>query len=251
MKISLKELISFLEKYPKNFELKNGFGSPLSYRGYYCELAFEPNDPDKRCKIGEMLDYAKCAVDCWFTGYKGGTFKMTLETPVNIAHYGICDVDVLGKYDPHAITPDTLKCWEQELGNTTLQEINGLTKYKRPSLKFFVKKHFFAQGYIGQYATKATMLKNLLSCGFEVDEKRLDSILSRMISQNIIEESDMIIVEHQEWDGIREDIEVLQRNPCGPSNYVVWDYPHNKAKYVTNKEIEENADVYYSMEDKW
>ena len=73
MYIHLKELIEELEKMPKDGVVPFGFGKPMSYRGYYGDLAFEPV---LNAKIGDMLEFAKSAMGKTFTGYKGGEFEM-------------------------------------------------------------------------------------------------------------------------------------------------------------------------------
>lgn len=42
MHIYLKELIEQLEKMPSDRIIPFGFGKPMSYRGYYAQLAFDP-----------------------------------------------------------------------------------------------------------------------------------------------------------------------------------------------------------------
>ena len=93
MRIYLKELIEELEKMPKDKVLPFGFGKPMSYRGYYEDLAFEPTVD---AKVGDMLRYAKSAIGKTFTGYKGGKFKMGEFTNCWIAEYGTSAGDKIG-----------------------------------------------------------------------------------------------------------------------------------------------------------
>lgn len=88
--MTLREVIALLELHDPGKLLRVGFGSADSYRGYYEYLAFEP---DEDVTVGQMLRYAKAAVDSMYQGYKGGDYIMTLDTPCYIAHYGECDGD--------------------------------------------------------------------------------------------------------------------------------------------------------------
>ncbi len=72
----------------------------MSYRGYYDELAFEPQDD---VSFGEMLAHAKAAMGATFTGYKGGEYTMESYTPCWIAEYGTSQGDRIG--------PTMLKLW--------------------------------------------------------------------------------------------------------------------------------------------
>lgn len=88
--MNLGTLIKILEKQPLGKKVKRGFGKAHSYRGYCDQLAFEPKtDVD----VHYMLLQAKAALGTTYTGYKGGKFKMTADTPVNLAHYGMCSLD--------------------------------------------------------------------------------------------------------------------------------------------------------------
>ena len=59
--------------------------SPHSYRGYHDELAFEPSD--EPLTAGEFLVMIGAALGP-LTGYKGGTYNVTMLTPVWIAEHG-------------------------------------------------------------------------------------------------------------------------------------------------------------------
>ena len=82
----LRDLIEFLKTQPPD-KVFNGFHRPHSYRGYYDELAFEP---DEHARIGDMLSAAESALGKTFQGYKGGDYVMLEMTPVHIAEYGRC-----------------------------------------------------------------------------------------------------------------------------------------------------------------
>lgn len=88
--MTLTELIRYLEKQPLSKVVKYGFGKARSYRGNYEEVAFEPKqDVD----VHFMLLHAKLALNSSLHGYKGGLFKITGDTVVNIAHHGCCNGD--------------------------------------------------------------------------------------------------------------------------------------------------------------
>lgn len=86
--MTLGELIETLERLPLGDDI-SGFGLPHSYRGYYRDLAFEPDDEIQA--VADLL--ATCKTECMgrtFTGYKGGDFVMGERTPLWIAPYGSC-----------------------------------------------------------------------------------------------------------------------------------------------------------------
>jgi hypothetical protein len=100
----LGDLINWLEKQPKNGVIAEGFGAPMSYRGYYEDVAFAP---ERNAKISDMLLQAKYALGQTFTGYKGGKYKMNEYTDCWISEYGMTSDD--------KITNMLLRCWEKEL----------------------------------------------------------------------------------------------------------------------------------------
>jgi len=90
----LGEVIRVLEAYPNKAKvLPIGFGVAMSYRGYYEDLAFEP---EENVTVGVSLKRAKAALGKTFTGYKGGDFEMTEWTTVWLSRYGNCDGDAVG-----------------------------------------------------------------------------------------------------------------------------------------------------------
>lgn len=93
MHVHLKELIEQLELLPQDGVLPFGFGEPMSYRGYYEELAFEPIE---NAKVSDMLAHAKSAMGKTFTGYKGGEFEMGEFSDCYIAEYGTNAGDKIG-----------------------------------------------------------------------------------------------------------------------------------------------------------
>lgn len=70
--------------------------NPHSYRGHYDQLAFERQPHVKRAD--EVLSIVESALDQVFKGYKGGSYRMTRDTPVWIAEYGHTGVECLGYY---------------------------------------------------------------------------------------------------------------------------------------------------------
>jgi hypothetical protein len=89
--MTLGEFIALLETLPPEKEVI-GLGELMSYRGYYCDLAFEPDD---RMPVGDLLDMCRGAMGKTFMGYTGGDFMMGESTPLWVAHYGISSGDKL------------------------------------------------------------------------------------------------------------------------------------------------------------
>jgi len=98
-KMTLKDLIAWLEQQDPELIVSDGFGSPHSDRGRYDELAFKP---EKKARIGDMLRYAKSALGAEFSGWKGGIYTMLEFTPVHIGEWGDRG---------HEITPIHFKYW--------------------------------------------------------------------------------------------------------------------------------------------
>lgn len=74
----LGEVIKRLEEIEnKAAVLPLGLARPHSYRGYYECLAFEPT---KNVTAADMLVSARAAIDETYEGWKGGDFKMGLNT---------------------------------------------------------------------------------------------------------------------------------------------------------------------------
>jgi hypothetical protein len=97
--VTLGQLIDTLEAAEPTRVVVDGFGEPDSWRGVYAFLAFAPKNGTT---VAEMLAHAKSAVGSTYTGYKGGDFTMTRETPCHIAAYGVWGGD------EDAITPGRL-----------------------------------------------------------------------------------------------------------------------------------------------
>lgn len=103
----LKFLIEWLEQQNPDKHVPHGFGRPMSYRGNYEELAF---DPVANARIGDMLNHARSAVGAAFQGYKGGEYVMHEYTNCWIAKYGASEGDCIG--------PTMLNLWEAWIRTT-------------------------------------------------------------------------------------------------------------------------------------
>jgi hypothetical protein len=93
--MNLKEYIQELKKIEKkdgNKIFSAGLGNPHSWRGKYEELAFEVV---KDISIKDMLEQAISCVDRKFCGYKGGVFKMDLDTKIHVASLGVNEDNLL------------------------------------------------------------------------------------------------------------------------------------------------------------
>jgi len=75
--MNLNQLINRLRQEDPNRQVPIGFCSPHSHRGDYSELAF---DVELDTDVRGLLSAAEYAVDQDFEGYKGGSYRMTLET---------------------------------------------------------------------------------------------------------------------------------------------------------------------------
>ena len=69
-----------------------------SYRGYYIDIAFEPNGGTRPAK--ELLAECRDAMGAVFGGYKGGDYVMGALTPVWVSHYGTIGLKLI------SISPD-------------------------------------------------------------------------------------------------------------------------------------------------
>lgn len=98
----LKDLIEWLEKQNPDAVVPHGFGEPMSFRGYYEDVAFEPLE---NARLGDMLEHARDALGKTFTGYKGGEYTMKDYTDCWIASYG-------SSYQADKIGVTMLKLWE-------------------------------------------------------------------------------------------------------------------------------------------
>ena len=89
--LTLGEAIEQLAKFPKRyvvaFDTTNlSPHDEMSYRGYYCDLAFDEIDEPRT--VEEFAEQLKGALGQKYTGYKGGDFRMDSSTPLWVSAYG-------------------------------------------------------------------------------------------------------------------------------------------------------------------
>jgi len=89
--LTLGQLIKRLEKMPKKQPILTSAGAGvqgfISYRGYYEDLALTPA-PGPTWTASQLLKASKKVIDTELTGYKGGEYLMTKNTPLWFAGYG-------------------------------------------------------------------------------------------------------------------------------------------------------------------
>lgn len=85
--LTLGGMIEHLSSIPGD-SMVDAFGDPHSYRGYYCDLAFEMRDD--KITATEALGICQGCMGKVFGGYEGGDYMMGEATPVWIAKYGSC-----------------------------------------------------------------------------------------------------------------------------------------------------------------
>lgn len=91
--MTLGKLIETLEAMPADARVVY-LGRPHSYRGYYCDLAFELDCRDTR-SVDDLLTDCRSAMGKVFQGYKGGDYVMGAQTPVWVADYGCCGAKLM------------------------------------------------------------------------------------------------------------------------------------------------------------
>lgn len=91
---SLGELIAALKAEDPDKMVPLGFGNPHSYRGYYEQLAFEPQ---RDRTVGDMLADAQSALGATYQGWKGGDFTMTESTDVWLSLRGEAYAETIGR----------------------------------------------------------------------------------------------------------------------------------------------------------
>lgn len=86
---TLGQMIEALEALPPDTSVE-GVGRLESYRGYYSDLAFETDGASGASSQAAVEVLADCrqALGTCFTGYKGGDFWMTGNTPLWDSPYG-------------------------------------------------------------------------------------------------------------------------------------------------------------------
>lgn len=71
-----------------------GLGEPISYRGYYSDLSFEPDGGVTT--VAQALKDAGACMGRVFEGYKGGDFQMGEMTPIWSAFYSSSGPRIMG-----------------------------------------------------------------------------------------------------------------------------------------------------------
>ena len=94
--LTLGKLIDRLKQLPPNSPVQ-AITNAHSYRGYYCDLAFELTGEMGVAK--DSLAVALSVLGEVFTGYKGGDYLMDESTPVWIANYGECGQKIMAVRD--------------------------------------------------------------------------------------------------------------------------------------------------------
>lgn len=80
---TLENIFSKLDN--DDFVFVSSFGEPMSYRGSYDEVAFEPS---YKQKLSDIKKYINKAMTEQFVGYKGGEYSYDSLTTSHIASYG-------------------------------------------------------------------------------------------------------------------------------------------------------------------
>ena len=90
--MTLGEVIARLKELPPDLIIK-GLGDLDSYRGYYSDLAFGPDERGRTVErlLGECTD----SMGKVFYGYKGGEYPMHALTPLWVAPYGHCGLKLI------------------------------------------------------------------------------------------------------------------------------------------------------------
>jgi hypothetical protein len=93
--MTLGRLIDALEQRPREQIVHFDFGylAPTcfaSYRGFYDHLALGYEEPREYPTVAQVLAEARACVGKVFTGWKGGDYRMDLDTPVWVANPGGC-----------------------------------------------------------------------------------------------------------------------------------------------------------------
>ncbi len=76
--------------------------NPHSYRGYYSDLALEPVN-GAPIKVWQLINQLSDVIDTELTGYKGGEFMMSADTPIWVANHGCTGAALVG-FDPRTLT---------------------------------------------------------------------------------------------------------------------------------------------------
>lgn len=96
--MTLGELIATLKRKKQELPVYYMFGyfKPTaihSYRGYYDQLALGYSKED--INVAEVITLLKNSIGVVFTGYKGGNYKMTENTPMWVSNVGEATGDAI------------------------------------------------------------------------------------------------------------------------------------------------------------
>lgn len=94
--MTLGAFIQRLSELPEGCEVL-GCAGQHSYRGYYEQLAFAPDD--LRRSRSHMLNIANECMGATFDGWKGGKYTMTERSLINLAPRGCCGKPIVGITD--------------------------------------------------------------------------------------------------------------------------------------------------------
>jgi hypothetical protein len=92
--ITIGKFIELLEKQDKNYSITFDFCDFVptsfdSYRGFYEQLALGySDDHSQKATVATLLEKARVAQYQTYTGYKGGSYQMTPETPLWCDNWG-------------------------------------------------------------------------------------------------------------------------------------------------------------------
>ena len=84
--LAIQTLEEIAPSTPATLSILGTPGKLASYRGYYDDLAFEPELTP--VTVGEVLAELKGALGNSFKGYKGGAFIMKADTPLWVSAWG-------------------------------------------------------------------------------------------------------------------------------------------------------------------
>ena len=70
-------------------------GAIGSYRGFFSRLAIGYSEDVPMVAVSDFLQQLKSAVGKTYEGYKGGQYRMGLDTPLWVANYGRCTETIL------------------------------------------------------------------------------------------------------------------------------------------------------------
>lgn len=82
----LGEFQEYIKSLPKKTVFDYSISDPMSFRGYYDEVAFEIEEGSMTRE--ECLKKIKKALTDTFTGYKGGEYTYNEYTPIHFCNYG-------------------------------------------------------------------------------------------------------------------------------------------------------------------